>query len=418
MPDRTPITITWDDLSSPSVDQALRESNRPGVARGTSSDPRPRVDDVAASGLARVWRHAVIYMSAFGLLGGLLAAMAGQFVLPRTDRRAQAVELRDSHRRLLEAFSEGRLTQDQFTAAEQRLQRSASGNPYLSLTGRDDLSDAQRIEHQRQFLSRDRIKRRIADALFYGGCGMLIAALLAAAEPLVARNLPKALSLGTIGAVVGLLGGVIVSLFADALYQHLGGGGTEVRRQLLARSLGWGVLGLFLAISPGLAMLNPKRLLIGAAGGVVGGLIGGLLFDPVGAITGSGLLSRLVALGAIGLIAGAGTGAIETAVRSGWLQVTGGLIAGKQFILYRRATYLGSSPQCDVYLFKDPAVGRRHAVIHLTPAGYQIENLPFGEATRVNALAIERTRLRSGDQIQIGTTRFTFMERSRSRDER
>ena len=31
-----------------------------------------------------------------------------------------------------------------------------------------------------------------------------------------------------------------------------------------------------------------------------------------------------------------------------------GLIAGKQFVLYRDPTYIGSAPNCHVYLFKDP----------------------------------------------------------------
>ena len=72
-------------------------------------------------------------------------------------------------------------------------------------------------------------------------------------------------------------------------------------------------------------------------------------------------ISRLIALLAIGVVAGLATGLLENVVKAGWLKVTSGVIAGKQFILYRNPTYIGSSPDCQIYLFKDTQVGKRHA---------------------------------------------------------
>ena len=107
-------------------------------------------------------------------------------------------------------------------------------------------------------------------------------------------------------------------------------------------------------------MRNAKKLAIGLLGGLVGGLIGGALFDPIFTATGgSALLSRLAALVGIGLFAGLGTGLIENAAKNGWLKVTAGLIAGKQFILYRNPTFIGSGPECPIYLFRDPQVGEK-----------------------------------------------------------
>src|SRR5581483_6255042 len=132
---------------------------------------------------------------------------------------------------------------------------------------------------------------------------------------------------------------------------------------------------------------------------------GGLLFDPVALFTDSPQDARLVALVGIGVVAGAAAGLIENAAKTGWVRVIAGLIAGKQFILYRNPTYIGSSPDNQIYLFKDPKVGRRHAAIHLIGGGgFEIENLPLGDATVVNGKPITRARLRNGDEVRIGNT--------------
>ena len=120
----------------------------------------------------------------------------------------------------------------------------------------------------------------------------------------------------------------------------------------------------------------------------------------------------MVAMLAIGLFAGLATGIIENAAKTGWVKVVAGLIAGKQFILYRNPTFLGSGPDCQIYLFKDPQVGRRHAAIHIVPGGFELEDLPLGTSTLVNGKAVQRARLRNGDRIQIGSTALVFQEKT------
>ncbi|MBV8780938.1 MAG: FHA domain-containing protein, partial [Phycisphaerae bacterium] len=156
----------------------------------------------------------------------------------------------------------------------------------------------------------------------------------------------------------------------------------------------------------------------GATGGLIGGIIGGALYDPVLHFTQDNHenhIARLVAICVIGLIAGLGTGLIENAVKTGWLKVSAGLIAGKQFILYRDPTFIGSALSCHIYLFRDPAVGKRHAAVHIVPGGFEIENLPLGSGTLVNQEQIVgRRRLRNGDLIQIGSTVMTFQEKKKA----
>ena len=128
----------------------------------------------------------------------------------------------------------------------------------------------------------------------------------------------------------------------------------------------------------GLVLANFKRLQVGLIGGLIGGVVGGLLYDPVKQMWGENL-SRLIGIVAIGLVAGVASGVIENVVKTGWVKVVAGMIAGKQFVLYRNPTYIGSSPQSHIYLFKDPKVGRRHAAIHIIPGGYEIEDLPSAQ---------------------------------------
>ena len=91
--------------------------------------------------------------------------------------------------------------------------------------------------------------------------------------------------------------------------------------------------------------------------------------------------------------------------------MTAGPIAGKQFILYRNPTFIGSGPDCQIYLFKDDKVGRRHAAIHLVPGGFELEDLPLGAPTVINGKPTKRARLRHGDRISIGATTFLFQEK-------
>jgi hypothetical protein len=183
----------------------------------------------------------------------------------------------------------------------------------------------------------------------------------------------------------------------------------------LAQFVSWSALGCFLAIAPGVIAKNRKRLWIGLAGGAIGGAVGGLLFDPLSQLMGSPEFGRLAAICSIGAITGAATGIFEQATRTGWLKVTAGMIAGKQFILYRNPTYIGSAPDCQIFLFRDPKVGRRHAAIHLNNGRIEIEDLPLGAPTYINREPINRQRLRDGDQITIGTTVFLYQEKGREK---
>ena len=52
--------------------------------------------------------------------------------------------------------------------------------------------------------------------------------------------------------------------------------------------------------------------------------------------------------------------------------------------------------------------------LDLAALGQVATRLPLGTATLVNGRTITRTRLKNGDQLQIGGTRFLFQEKKPS----
>jgi hypothetical protein len=469
------ITISRDELYSPEVEDRLKqqEARARAAEHYWLHDELDRITLPEKPRRGPFWYNPILYTAFFGLLGGLIAWGLGEVVVLIEDSSGARKEFREADRfiaedirlgkeedKLFAKLKTGELNEDQWLEERGKLYQAHADTPL----GKSDLEKHQLLlrykrrelnevqlreelnkvhEKLRQTYAKNRIlsielnrslkiaeKDRLIKALvdkekprmligemaFMGQLGLLLACFLALADPVVSRNWRAAVVNGSVGIFLGLLGGILVALFINELYRLLGGGRLDPNRgeQMLARTVAWGVLGLFLAIAPGVVLRSWKRLAIGLAGGLVGGALGGLAFDPLAEAVRSGVPARGVGLAAIGLITGAATGLIEQAAKRGWLHVTAGLIAGKQFILYRNPTFIGSSPRCEIYLFKDPDVSPRHAAIHRVRGGFELEDLGSATGTRVNGRPVKRVRLRNGDQVQIGSTGFVFRERGRT----
>ena len=407
------IKIEWDDLKTRKVDQRLKEQEALERNR-RQAEINPLTMTSATPARTSIWYNSVFMMACFGFLGGLLAWGGGE-VLRYPDPRIAAESGLRQVADYLHRESLGLLSHDQATGGIRAIKEEYADNPFFAVELEDagpEQKDIDRAAVAKQQAS----KRFLANLISFGLSGMLIAVCLSAAEKIVDRNFPGAIVNGFVGAAAGLIGGVIVSLFFNQLLLTLkrNASSDEISSTtIMAHSIAWGVVGLFLTIAPGLIMRNGKKLAIGLLGGIIGGLIGGAVYDPIFNASQSEHLSRLATLVAIGLFAGLGTGLIENAAKNGWLKVTAGLIAGKQFILYRNPTFIGSGPECPIYLFKDPQVGKRHAAIHIVPGGFELENLPMGSDTFVNGKSVNRARLKGGDAIQVGGTGFMFQEKKR-----
>lgn len=409
-----PIKIAWDDLTTRKVDQRLREQE--AVARNRKqAEMNPLTTAQARGKGGSIWRNTVVILSLFGLLGGLLAWAAGEACFT-TDPHIEAAQQESLINQLREEGLQGKRDPAVVERSIAEIKSENADNPFFALDTDATLTREQRQSKLAEIEQKQRAKQFISNLLSYGLYGLLISICLSIAEPVSDRNYAGALINFFVGAASGVVGGVVVSTFIDYVYRTMMAGVSDANRgsaQIFAHAMKWGVLGLFLTIGPGLVMRNIKKLAIGLVGGLVGGFIGGTLYDPIYSIIGNDHISKLAALLAIGLFAGLGTGLIENAAKAGWVKVTAGLITGKQFILYRNPTFIGSGPECPIYLFRDPQVGKRHAAIHIVPGGFELENLPLGGETLVNGKPITRSRLRGGDEIGVGITRFVFHEKVR-----
>jgi hypothetical protein len=406
----TPLTISWDEMHTEKVDAKLKRQ-----AALTQASLRPTAPPKQEE--TSIWYSGPVYMAIFGLLGGLLGWGIGEIMHCRPDLRAQSTELMDVRQITIERVESGTMDKSEGDQELASLAMIGRNNPYFVIDSDPNLSTDEKESRRDALIAADQWKDLIADVLFYGASGLMIGLFLGAADDLVGRNWVGASINGAVGALLGLLGGVAASLVISKVGPLVASIDAipEIYRPMVSTVASWTALGLFISLAPGLVLQNFKRLAVGLLGGLIGGLAGGLLFDPIHSALSDSIYAdhaaRLAGIAAIGLISGLATGLIEEAAKTGWLKVTAGLIAGKQFVLYRNPTYIGSSLQCNVYLFNDPQVGKRHAAVHIVPGGFELEDLPLGGKTLVNGEPVQRTRLHNGDKIQIGGSTLLFQER-------
>jgi hypothetical protein len=90
---------------------------------------------------------------------------------------------------------------------------------------------------------------------------------------------------------------------------------------------------------------------------------------------------------------------------------SGGGRAGEYFNPTGERTTIGRSPDNDIFL-DDVTVSRKHAVLMLSGGELKIEDLGSLNGTFVNRRRIESaTRLESGDEVQIGKYRLSFISK-------
>ncbi len=181
---------------------------------------------------------------------------------------------------------------------------------------------------------------------------------------------------------------------------------------ILARLIGWTLMGMMLGVGVGLSTLSLRNVLKGATGGWVGGFVGGLLFDLIGSISQSGLPSRFITLSAIGLSIGLFIGLVQELTKAAWLAVDAGRLRGRQYRIEGATATIGRAEENPIGLFGDSGVQPRHAVITKQGANFTIRNLAVQEGTFVNGNRIETVELRDGDRIKISNYEMSFHSRA------
>jgi Inner membrane component of T3SS, cytoplasmic domain len=237
------------------------------------------------------------------------------------------------------------------------------------------------------------------------------------AESIVERSPKKALIRGGLSIPLGAIFGAVISVIAGFVFlicvSFVAGMGAQTERNpafWVARGIAWMVLGVAPGAVYGIVGLSSKKAMYGILGGVIGAGLGGMLFDPIALLTKGGAASRGVGFALLGLATGIAMGLVESALKDRWLYVTAGPLAGKQFILYKPRTVIGSDQKCDIYLFKDPNVLAEHAIVEIAGTRVQFRALGpayvSGQPTRVQVL-------QSGNSVQIGRYAFRYSERQR-----
>jgi hypothetical protein len=80
----------------------------------------------------------------------------------------------------------------------------------------------------------------------------------------------------------------------------------------------------------------------------------------------------------------------------------------RRYVLEGPSASLGRSKECDCVL-RDPNVSRRHAELRRGATGdWQVVDLNSTNGVKVNGRRVESSRLSPGDEVTLGTTRFTF----------
>ena len=278
------------------------------------------------------------------------------------------------------------------------------------------------------FFSDDPLAEDTAAALLMfpvvAGC---VGLFLGAAEGIMCRNISRAFVSGGIGLAVGFVGGLIAIIPTGIIFSLMSTlafsfwenpqmnempTGLALLILMMGRAAAWSVAAIPAGIGQGIALREKKVILNGLIGGVLGGLLGGLLFDPISLVLmtedGEAAYSRAVGFAVIGMSVGLFVGLVEGWTRTAWLLMKKGPLAGKQFVLFKDATILGSSPKAEIYLFKDDAIEPKHAVIYNRGGRFEIEDQDTPDGLYVNGIPVTTHILKSGDQIVLGKTVLEF----------
>jgi hypothetical protein len=238
------------------------------------------------------------------------------------------------------------------------------------------------------------------------------------AESAVERSVRKAILRGLLALPLGIVLGFIFDLVANLIYNIAlslcAEAGVQSFRNpavWIARGVGWAVFGAAGGTVYGIVGQSMKKAKYGVLGGLIGAGIGGMIFDPIIMAVHRASLSRAVGFALFGAATGAAMGWVESALKDRWLYVTSGPLAGKQFILYKTLTTIGSDQASDIYLFKDPSILGQHAAIGIS--GSRVQLRANGLVYVTGSPATNRV-LQDGDLLQIGRYAFRYKERHRS----
>ena len=259
----------------------------------------------------------------------------------------------------------------------------------------------------------DRLNVYVRNALFTGPVlGVCIGWAVGSTDGLFAsRSMRRLLRGGLIGAVLGAIGGVVGLVLGELIFNL-------ASPSVWSRAVGWGLFGMFVGVSEGVAHKMPVKIRYGILGGLLGGLIGGSSYEGLLAVMrGLGFRAGALAWGsAVGLIIlGACIGflvsLVESLLRKAWVFFLTGRLEGQSRTLdSSRPHVIGSDPGCTIVILNDASIAPRHAEIVFADEGFQIRPLDGAVTVRRDGFdqEVSNHTLSPGDRILIGESRMIF----------
>jgi hypothetical protein len=274
----------------------------------------------------------------------------------------------------------------------------------------------------------DETRQVVQGFLFFSTVGGLAGLLIGTMDGLLARNYRRAARGASFGVLFGFVGGLVSTwasgvaiLISASIVRMFGGTWDDPAHSfpaffaiVVVRGIAWTVAGMAVGLGPGIALKSRELARNGFLGGMIGALIGGVLFDPINYFVSGGTfergveISRMVGMTVVAGGAGLMIGFVETVTKRAWLLMVEGPLKGKEFVLYKDITVLGSSPRSEVYLYKDPGIRPTHARIERIRDGYEVIAEDAQTGIMVNGVSLHRKRLSTGDEIQLGKVRFVY----------
>jgi hypothetical protein len=273
----------------------------------------------------------------------------------------------------------------------------------------------------------DHVQALLGGAIIGGSIGYFVVSV----EAIRDQALVRFCRLASYGLVLGALGGALGMWLGDQINFLLVEryGARRFLVAMLARGIGWMVLGMAVGLSEGIAARSLGKFSYGTLGGALGGFVGGAFFvllymwgvdQAPGAFVARFISSDSWAAlaGALGLvILGACIGALSALVQGVFqpacVRVVRGWQEGREYSLEKAENQLGRDEAADVLLLRDMKVEKRHAIIRRDHDRFVLVNQAPPAQTQVNGAAVIDVReLADGDRIQLGEVILRFQLRA------
>ncbi len=242
--------------------------------------------------------------------------------------------------------------------------------------------------------------------------GLHIGAYIWSVEAIAARQRYKAIIGAVYGGMSGIIGGGIGGLFGATIFTKIGGFIVERMDAMseagvyLGLAMGWGLLGLFIGMSGGIAERSWKKSVYGIIGGTIGGVIGGIIFNYLR--SNIHYSATAIGLAFLGGSIGLGISLVEEALSTVKIRIIKGRNEGRIFSVTKNTISIGRDDRCDVCLSGNEGVALQHAKISVNNNAFEVTETGGGTGVYVNDKKTAKSELKNGDIIRIGSAVLMF----------